>query len=264
MNIYEYMNIKDEKPLDNIVADGGYCGIFRSIGAIGDSLASGEFEAVEENGGRSYHDCFDFSWGQYLARMAGTTVTNFSRGGMTAKEFCCSFGEKHDYFNKKYACAAYIVALGVNDCMNQGMPVGTVNDINTENPSDHPDTFAGWYGELVLRYRQISPGAKFFFVSIPKDEGFADRIKVAAQVRDLLDDMTKLFDNSYLIDLWQYAPAYDREFRNKFFLLGHMNPMGYMFTAKMFASYIDYIIRKNPDEFRTAGYIPVQFIETNL
>ncbi len=28
----------DEKPLDNPVTDGGYCGIFRTIACIGDSL----------------------------------------------------------------------------------------------------------------------------------------------------------------------------------------------------------------------------------
>jgi hypothetical protein len=35
--------------------------------------------------------------------------------------------------------------------------------------------------------------------------------------------------------------------------------MGYMLTAKIVDSYIDYIIRKNPDDFRR-----VAFIGTNL
>ena len=34
-----------------------------------------------------------------------------------------------------------------------------------------------------------------------------------------------------------------------------MNPMGYVFTAHMVASYIDYIIRHNMKDFEEAGFI---------
>jgi hypothetical protein len=34
-----------------------------------------------------------------------------------------------------------------------------------------------------------------------------------------------------------------------------MNPMGYILSAKMIASYIDYIIRHNPDDFKQVGFI---------
>ena len=35
-----------EKPLDTLVKDGGFCGIFRRIGCVGDSLSSGEYESI--------------------------------------------------------------------------------------------------------------------------------------------------------------------------------------------------------------------------
>ena len=78
----------DEKPLDKIVSDGGFCGIFRTIACVGDSLSSGEFEVSLPTGAKAYLDMFDYSWGQYIARAAGCKVYNFSRGGMTAKEYC--------------------------------------------------------------------------------------------------------------------------------------------------------------------------------
>mgnify|MGYP002617190631 CR=1 FL=1 len=57
MNIQDYINAPDhEQPLDNIVTDGGFCGIFRTIGCIGDSLSSGEFESKNEDGKVDYHD----------------------------------------------------------------------------------------------------------------------------------------------------------------------------------------------------------------
>jgi len=34
-----------------------------------------------------------------------------------------------------------------------------------------------------------------------------------------------------------------------------MNPMGYIFTAKVIASYMDYIIRHNMPAFRQAAFI---------
>ena len=75
----------NEKPLDNLVTDGGFTGIFRTIACVGDSLSSGEFESIDDDGKKHYHDYYDYSWGQYMARMAGCTVYNFSKGGMTAK-----------------------------------------------------------------------------------------------------------------------------------------------------------------------------------
>ena len=41
-----------------------------------------------------------------------------------------------------------------------------------------------------------------------------------------------------------------QEFKEKYFLLGHMNPAGYLLVAKMVDSYIDYIIRHNLDDFK--------------
>ena len=52
MKINEFLQVtEEEKPLDRLITDGGFCGIFRTIACIGDSLSSGEFESlVEENG----------------------------------------------------------------------------------------------------------------------------------------------------------------------------------------------------------------------
>ena len=40
----------DERPLDNLKGTCGFAGIFKEIGVIGDSLSSGEFESMYENG----------------------------------------------------------------------------------------------------------------------------------------------------------------------------------------------------------------------
>ena len=263
MDIKEFMTVPGEKPLDRLVSDGGFTGIFRKIGCVGDSLSSGEFEVLEADGTKSYHDCFDFSWGQFLARMAGSCVVNLSRGGMTAKEYCSSFADKYGYFGADMACGAYIIALAAND-VNTGIEMGSASDVTPGDPFAHPDTFAGWYGEIIQRYKLISPDAKFFLVTQPKELPVPQNEQRRIEARRVITELAELFDNTYVIDLYEYAPVYDEEFRKSFYLLGHLNPMGYLLTAKMFASYIDYIIRRNPEDFYKAGFIGPQYNRTIL
>ena len=87
MDITKYYKNPNENPLDVLKPDGGFTGIFRTMGFIGDSLSSGEFESTNPDGSNGYHDMFEYSWGQYIARAAGLKAYNFSRGGMTAKEY---------------------------------------------------------------------------------------------------------------------------------------------------------------------------------
>jgi len=253
MNIYEYMSVgEDEKPLDRIVTDGGFTAIFRRIACIGDSLSSGEFESLGPDGTKNYHDYFEYSWGQFIGRSAGSEVFNFSRGGMTAKVYVEEFAEKNGFWDKDKLCQAYIIALGVNDVLGRGWEIGTTADVCPDDPSKNAQTFAGYYATIIQRLKAMQPRAKFFLVSMPRSGDEKDEKRAA--VRDLLDQFTKLFDRTYLIDLYTYAPVYDEEFRKKYWL-GHMTPTGYVLTARMIESYIDYIIRKNPDDFSQVGFI---------
>ena len=267
MDIKKYMANENEKPLDNIVDDGGFCAIFRSIACIGDSLASGEFEVAHPDGTRSYYDVFPHSWGQYIARMTGATVYNFSRGGMTAHEYLDSFAENNGMWNAAKQAECYIIALGVNDIINQGIPVGDISDVDLSDwRNNNPDTFAGRYAQIIQRYREIAPDSPFFLVSMPRRRDpfwHESWNELARKQSELLNSLAKLFPNTYVIDLYSYAPLYDEEFYRNFFLGGHLTPTGYLLSAKMIASYIDYIIRNNPDAFKNVGLINVP-IEAKL
>ena len=59
MNINDFYITENEKPLERILNDGGFCGIFRTIACIGDSLSSGEFETIDSDGKHSYYDFYD-------------------------------------------------------------------------------------------------------------------------------------------------------------------------------------------------------------
>lgn len=243
----------NEKPLENMVGAYSNTAIFRKIAFIGDSLSSGEFETVDENGNRGYHDLYEYSWGQFIARKNGLTAYNFSQGGMTAKWYIESFANEKGLFDKDKACQAYVIALGVNDIYNQNMKIGTSEDITaTEFSGERP--FISYYAEIVRRYKEISPDAKFFFVTFPNEGDRFDKSKTRGMISALYA-LKEHFDNSYVINLYEYGPVYDDGFREKYFLHGHMNPMGYLFTAQLIDSYIDYIIRTNPTDFNNVGFI---------
>ena len=258
MNIHEYMNAldrADEKPLDTLVSDGGFCGILRTIGCVGDSLSSGEFETVDENGGRHYYDVFDYSWGQFIARMAGVTVYNFSRGGMSAKQYMESFADEKDFWNPEKKCKAYIIALGVNDLLYNHDELGSLADICPEDYRENKHTFAGYYAMIVQKLKTIAPDAKFFFMTMPEEHNRKELQTLKDAHAALMYDLADYFSNAYVIDLRKYGPVYDEDFKEKFYLNGHMNACGYLLTAKMVVSYIDYIIRHHFDDFREIGLV---------
>lgn len=256
MDLDHMLNDPNEKPLDRLVTDGGFCGIFRTIGCIGDSLSSGELESLDENGVMGWHDIYDISWGQYIARMAGCKVYNFSAGGMSARWYLDSFAESRDMWNPDKACQAYIIALGVNDFVSGAdTPVGSVDDICREDYTQNKDTFVGNFAKIMQRYMEIQPGARFFLVTVPSygDNGGWERNATVHQ--QLMYDLAEYFDNTYVVDLKKYGPVYDGEFRKKFFVGGHMNTAGYLLSAKLISSYIDYIVRHNLEDFSQIGFV---------
>ena len=65
------MLAEGEQPLDRLADGYSNTAIFRTIGFIGDSLSSGEFESRDKDGKAGYHDFYEYSWGQYIARRHG-------------------------------------------------------------------------------------------------------------------------------------------------------------------------------------------------
>ena len=266
MNLNYLLGNENEKPLDELVTDGGFVGILRKIACVGDSLSSGEFEGFRESdGAKLYIDRFDYSWGQYMARMAGCTVYNFSRGGMSAKEYIESFGNNMGYFQRDLAANAYVIALGVNDISSKTLEIGSPDDVDLEDYRKNAPTFAGYYSAIIQRYKEIQPEAKFFLVTIPKYavDFPSEKEERKAQHRELLHKLAELFDNTYVVDLYEHAPIFDKEIKEKFFS-GHMTPAGYMFFAKMMTSYIDYIIRHNLKDFKTVGLMGFDYDRSRI
>lgn len=253
MNPYEAFERVDEKPLDYLVPDGGFSRILRTLVCVGDSLSSGEFEVVGDDGVVKFIDIYEHSWGQYLARMIGAKAYNFSKSGMSANVYCETWAEQNDFWNPEYTGTAYIIALGVNDLLNQNQPIGSVEDIDLQDWRNNKHTFAGYYGQIVQRYQAMRPNAKFFFITMPRANEEERRVILKQQHAKLMYDLAELFPNAYVLDFNQYAPVFAGRFPELFNLRGHMNPCGYLMFAQMVASYLDYIIRHNMEDFKMIG-----------
>ena len=258
MNFKLFSRDPGEKPLDVLCDDGGFTGIFKKIAVIGDSLASGDLESADNGSGRHYNDMFELSWGQYIARMCGNTVYNFSRGNMTAAEYCDSFAADMGFWDKDKAADAYVIALGCNDLHDSRvnekgelLPVGSVEDIDPDWHLNRP-TFAGYYAKIIQRYKEIQPGASFFLLTMPVEpEPYASKLTGERYAAHgcLMHRFAEFFDNTYVIDLAEYCPVNDAEFRRLFYTGGHLNASGYLLMARLITSYIDYIVRHNIEKF---------------
>lgn len=255
MDINKFYSNPDEKPLDNIVTDGGFCGIFRTIGCIGDSLSSGEFETKDENGIVGYHDFYEYSWGQFMARATGSKVYNFSRGGMSTKWFCESFAGECGAYKRENLCQAYIIALGVND-LTVNPEIGNPDNYDASLKREADDqSILGYYAQIIRTIKAKQPDAKIFAVTIPRSVGKTEeRTKREDELAEGIRKLVAKISNAYVIDLRKYGPVHDEKF-NAAFRLGHMTPAGYLLMSKLIMSYIDYIIRNNFEDFNQVGFI---------
>ena len=185
-----------EQPLDIIKETCGFAGVFKQIGVIGDSLASGEFESHDENGNIVYTDMYEYSWPAVLERITGTKYNNYSRGGMTAREYVQSWADENGFWQWNQA---YIIALGNNDSFVFGHPLGSVKDVNADCPQDNGDTFFGNMGKIVSKLKTIEPNARIFVVT-PQLRGEAcdnDIRYIASELAKFCD----MFEFTYLLDM---------------------------------------------------------------
>ncbi len=254
---------KQDNPLNHIIRDGGMMNIFRSIGCIGDSLTSGEFECVGPEGEKVWSDCYDYSWGKQIERITGIQMTCFSRGGLTAYQIYREADAGNSkteainrLFDKDNLKQGYIIALGVNDVgwqetlkvVYDGRIGSPQTDIDLQNYENNAHTFVGWYSKIIQRLQSLQPDAKFFLLTMPTDFG-------SEEFCGLIEGIASKLKNCYVVDLFHHAPPYDQAFQEKYYDGGHMNAMGYLLSAHYIMTYIDWIIRHNVMDFRAVQYI---------
>ncbi len=138
--------------------------LFERIGVIGDSYASGE---VVING---YHDHYQLSWGQIIARRNGIHCTNYSAGGLTTRTWL-THDKGLSMLQSSEPDNLYILALGINDCGKLGANyLGTIADMH-DDASTNPDTYYGNYGRIISAIKTKAPNAKIIIMTMARTSG---------------------------------------------------------------------------------------------
>lgn len=248
----------DNMPLDQIITDGGMCKIFRSIGVVGDSLSSGEmaYGNASDESTQQYVDMYEYSWIQYMARYCGNTAYNFSAGGLSTRTFFTAHNGKfyNEMMDGNHKCQAYFIALGHND-KNQNIPIGSISDIDVNNPDANADTYYGNYGKIISKIKTVQPHAKIFCICMKDNTAYG-------QYNNAIKALAELFSNVYVLDMASYAPPLE----SWEYTQGHGNAMGYLNYSHQISSYVDWIIRHNRNDFKYVQFINTdkeQYIPTN-
>lgn len=252
---FAHLTKLSENPVEIILQNAGMTSIIHDWGFIGDSLASGEMQCFEGSV-QKFIDMYEYSWGQRLCALCGSKGYNFSQEGQTTKGWIESTGDPGRGWEgaQTNVKQAYIIALGTND-RAQSYPIGDAEtDIDIDDYNNNAETFAGYYGGIIQRIKSVQPKA-IIFVATLANEGNDSSIPYNEQIRKMPD----IFDRVFLIDRWTYCPKYTGDFRKNYYMNGHLNPAGYQWEAYMFATYIDWIIRKNYDKFIDCALIGTNY-----
>lgn len=145
---------------------------FRKIGIVGDSFASG---TVNVDGGQPSYPAL--SWGQVIGRISGTTVTNFTKEGLSTRTWLTNADGLTKLLSTE-AQGLYILALGINDDNLGADYIGTIADIN-EDYTLNPDTFYGNYGKIVAQIQAHAPNSKIVMLTLTRVEPLKTQLDLA-------------------------------------------------------------------------------------
>lgn len=239
----------------------GLTSIFHNWGFIGDSLSSG---ANYNKDNSQIFANYDYSWCQRVIAMIGQAKgSNWSVAGYTTRNWINQYWNNEqkapyetngdDSYFKTDKKQAYTIFLGANDA-GHDIAVGDFDtDVDLSNFENNTDNFTGNYAGIIQRIKSISPSAKIFVItcvpsSSAENDGYNDVIRL----------MPSKFSNVFLIDLAEYMPR-NAKFDNDYIRMGHFSTQGYQYLANCIATYIDYIIRNNPDAFKFVQILNTEY-----
>ena len=129
-------------------------GLYSRWAVCGASYDSGSTHDTETERPYVGANQYDRSWPQILARRCGNTCTNYTKGGFTLKTFITddteTGGRKRglEQALRDDPQELYVITLGGNDTSRT---LGTIADINDNDPDSNPETVYGLYGKIVQK-----------------------------------------------------------------------------------------------------------------
>lgn len=235
-----------------IVPNGGACRMFLDWGIIGDSLASGELEGIAEDGSIDYVDLYEYSYASYMSRLLGVKVTNYSKGGQSAKSIYVE--NKWNVLESNHN--VYIIALGSNDAARLDTEYklgwGDINtDVCLDDLNKNLDSFVGWYAKIIQRLRQNNPHCFIFMMTRPRGSNI--------EHIEALKAISNKFKKCYLVNMEPYKNI----MQDKHMMANHFDTNGYAIYSDYVMTAIDKVINDNINDFRQVGFLGTKYKNKN-
>lgn len=223
---------------------------FKRFGTIGDSLSTGTYsnkagETVEH---------LEKSWGTHIANKCDNQCLTLGFGGATTTRWIDGVSWHENNLAKallpENECDAYILCLGYNDnnssSSSGGVPLGTIDDIDTANPDNNANTYYGNIDKICRKLYTTFPKTKIFVLNNPYYN-----TEVAESYNKALKDVCNRLNGNpvYLIDMYsKYNGIYkylvnDREGN-------HYHPQVYQYMGMLIATAISDYMRDNYTKFK--------------
>lgn len=226
--------------------------IFRTIGVIGDSLASGQGRI---NNMSSFKDFYEFSWPQCIAKELNITVHNFTKSGLTTRSWLSDSMGYPLMSDGEHNCTCYIIALGANDVGLGESYLGSPSDIDLENYENNKDTYYGNYAKIISLVKKQEPRAKIFVVPNPS----YGNASLRPTFNEAVKYMETIFDNVYYVDIDESLYNNSGTFIKQNLVAGHYTPAAYQYIASYIMSLMTDIIYNNPSEFFFVNLIGTEY-----
>ena len=141
--------VSAENPLEVIKETPGYTSIFRKMGVIGGSMSTGWHS---HDTGSVSSNMPEYSYLQFMARLCRAEGFNFSRGGMSAKQWPQS-DMIDNFYDANKKCQLYLVQLGNNDLTDHNNRLDCTSktwyDLNWDgHDPDHGKAYPTFYDKV--------------------------------------------------------------------------------------------------------------------
>ena len=213
--------------------------LFQKIGVLGDSFASGSLHYPDGSGDATTN--YAVSWGQILARDTGASVTNYSKGGLSATTWLTNTEYGLEKFLTSDPEQLYICDFGINDWNQRSTyPIGTIADCK-EDYTENPQTFYGSYGKIIGNIKDHAPNAKIVMLSVMRNNERQIDGEIEAIAEHFGLPFIKLTDDDFFVSEYYAQSMYGN----------HPLAHGYAGTAEAVKRLLCKCIMKNADYFKT-------------
>lgn len=213
--------------------------LFPRFGVIGDSYASGVVYPSTDSVNKH-----DISWPQIMARLLGTTGTNYSKGGLTTRSWLTD-SEGLTKLNNSSPDDIYYLVLGINDYYSLGASyLGTIDDITGHATyDDYPDTFFGNYGKIIEKIKEHAPHSKMIMFTAANNN-------INSVARSFNDAIVSIANHYGIPVLYQYNDQFFTSYwYRRGMKSGHPRAVVYSGMAKAFIRMVSEIMHDNYNYF---------------